>query len=294
MNFKPLPLLAIAALLSGVTEASAQKKEMDHSVYDSWQSVSDIQKSDDGNVLVWCVNPQEGDGTLYVRNMTPGRKGKPECREISIPRGSQPSLDPKGKWLYLRVKPQFAKTRQEKIDKKKAADMTKDTLAAVDLTTMTVKKYGRVDSYTTGALAKPYVAYKSTWKHYKDTSDKKGTDKSGLIILNPATDRKDTLKYIDAYSFNQDGTVLLMTSKKDKKDSLSVTAVMIAHAPACLDTLAKGAESYSRLTLNDAEDQLVFLGSKDKSKNRNKCQALYLTSIQAIKTGKTVRQAHRS
>lgn len=60
MNFKPLPLLAIAALLSGVTEASAQKKEMDHSVYDSWQSVSDIQKSDDGNVLVWCVNPQEG------------------------------------------------------------------------------------------------------------------------------------------------------------------------------------------------------------------------------------------
>ena len=193
MNFKPLPLLAIAALLSGVTEASAQKKEMDHSVYDSWQSVSDIQKSDDGNVLVWCVNPQEGDGTLYVRNMTPGRKGKPECREISIPRGSQPSLDPKGKWLYLRVKPQFAKTRQEKIDKKKAADMTKDTLAAVDLTTMTVKKYGRVDSYTTGALAKPYVAYKSTWKHYKDTSDKKGTDKSGLIILNPATDRKDTL-----------------------------------------------------------------------------------------------------
>ena len=125
MNFKPLPLLAIAALLSGVTEASAQKKEMDHSVYDSWQSVSDIQKSDDGNVLVWCVNPQEGDGTLYVRNMTPGRKGKPECREISIPRGSQPSLDPKGKWLYLRVKPQFAKTRQEKIDKKKAGDMTK-------------------------------------------------------------------------------------------------------------------------------------------------------------------------
>ena len=286
MNFKSLPLLAIAALLSGMTEMSAQKKEMDHSVYDSWQSVSDIQKSDDGNVLVWCVNPQEGDGTLYVRNMTPLKKGKPACREISIPRGSQASLDPKGKWLYLRIKPQFAKTRQEKIDKKKAENMTKDTLAVVDLATMTVKKYGRVDSYTTGSLAKPLVAYKSTWKQYKDTSDKKGTDKSGLIILNPATDRKDTLKYIDAYSFNQDGTVLLMTSKKDKKDSLSATAVLVAGTPATLDTLAKGAESYSRLTLNDTEDQLVFLGSKDKSKNRNKCQSLYLTTIQTLKTGK--------
>lgn len=86
MNFKQLSFLAIAAALVGMTEASAQKKEMDHSVYDSWQSVSDIQKTDDGNVLVWCVNPQEGDGTLYVRNMTPEKKGKPSCREISIPR----------------------------------------------------------------------------------------------------------------------------------------------------------------------------------------------------------------
>lgn len=190
---------------------------MDHDVYDSWQSVSDILKSDDGHVLVWNVNPQEGDGTLYVRNMTPQRKGRPSCREISIPRGSQASLDPKGKWLYLRIKPQFAKTRQEKIAKKKSENMTKDTLAVVDLTTMTVRKYGRVDSYATGSLAKPYVAYKSTWKHYKDSSDKKGTDKSGLIILNPATDRKDTLRHIDSYSFNQDGTILVMTSKKDKR-----------------------------------------------------------------------------
>lgn len=291
MNIKLLSTLAIAAGLSGMTGASAQKKAMDHDVYDSWQSVSDILKSEDGHVLVWNVNPQEGDGTLYVRNMTPQRKGRPSCREISIPRGSQASLDPKGKWLYLRIKPQFAKTRQEKIAKKKSENMTKDTLAVVDLTTMTVRKYGRVDSYATGSLAKPYVAYKSTWKHYKDSSDKKGTDKSGLIILNPATDRKDTLRHIDSYSFNQDGTILVMTSKKDKKDSLSATAVMIARAPAQIDTIACGAESYSRLTFSDAEDQLVFLGSTDTSKNRNKCQALYLTGIQALKTGKTVQQA---
>lgn len=291
MNIKLLSTLAIAAGLSGMTGASAQKKAMDHDVYDSWQSVSDILKSDDGNVLVWNVNPQEGDGTLYVRNMTPQRKGRPSCREISIPRGSQASLDPKGKWLYLRIKPQFAKTRQEKIAKKKSENMTKDTLAVVNLTTMTVRKYGRVDSYATGSLAKPYVAYKSTWKHYKDSSDKKGTDKSGLIILNPATDRKDTLWHIESYSFNQDGTILVMTSKKDKKDSLSATAVMIARAPAQIDTIACGAESYSRLTFSDAEDQLVFLGSTDTSKNRNKCQALYLTGIKALKTGKTVRQA---
>lgn len=286
MNSKFLPALAIAAALSGMTGASAQKKAMDHDVYDSWESVTDILKSDDGNILVWSVNPQEGDGTLYVRNMTPLKKGKANCREISIPRGFQASLDPKGNWLYLRIKPQFAKTRQEKIDKKKPDEMTKDTLAVVDLATMTVKRYGRVDSYATGSFSKPYVAYKTTWKHYRDSTDKKGTNKSGLVVLNPSTERKDTLLHIDSYSFNQDGTVLLMTSKKDKKDSLSATAVLIARAPAILDTLVKGAESYSRLTLSDDEDRLVFLGSTDTSKNRNKCQSLYLTDIKALKTGK--------
>lgn len=286
MNSKLLPALAIAAALSGMTGVSAQKKAMDHDVYDSWESVTDILKSDDGNILVWSVNPQEGDGALYVRNMTPLKKGKANCREISIPRGFQASLDPDGNWLYLRIKPQFAKTRQEKIDKKKPDEMAKDTLAVVDLATMTVRKYGRVDSYATGSFSKPYVAYKTTWKHYRDSTDKKGSNKSGLVVLNPSTERKDTLLHIDSYSFNQDGTVLLMTSKKDKKDSLSATAVLIARAPAVLDTLARGAESYSRLTLSDDEDRLVFLGSTDTSKNRNKCQSLYLTDIKPLKTGK--------
>ncbi len=287
MKNKLLPALALAVALSGMTEAAAQKKPLDHSVYDSWQSVGDIVKTDDGNIVVWTVNPQEGDGTLYVRNMTPARKGKASvAREISIPRGSQPSLDPKGEWLYLRIKPQFAKTRKEKIAKKKADAMTKDTLAIVDLKTMTVRKYGRVDSYAAGSEAKPYVAYKSTWKQYKDSTDKKGSDRTGLVVLNPATEHADTIPFIDSYSFNRDGTVLVMTSKQDKKEKFSATAVLIAHAPSILDTLVSGAKSYSRLTFSDAEDKLLFFGSNDTTKNRNKCQALYLTTIGQVKTGK--------
>jgi hypothetical protein len=144
MNIKHLTNLiaAIGSALCLTANVAAQNKPLDHDVYDSWQSVSNVKMSDDGKVIVWTVNPQEGDGTLYIRSQASKGRGKKAVSQIEIPRGYQPDLDPAGKWLFCRIKPEFAKNRKERIAKKKRDDMTKDTLAIVDLTTMTVEKYG--------------------------------------------------------------------------------------------------------------------------------------------------------
>ncbi|MBQ5486499.1 MAG: hypothetical protein IIT69_03525, partial [Bacteroidales bacterium] len=141
-----LTTAAIAGALCFSSRAAAQNKPLDHDVYDSWQSVSNVKMSDDGKVIVWTVNPQEGDGTLYIRSQASKGRGKKAVSQIEIPRGYQPDLDPAGKWLFCRIKPEFAKNRKERIAKKKRDDMTKDTLAIVNLTTMTVQKYGSVES----------------------------------------------------------------------------------------------------------------------------------------------------
>ena len=69
MEMKKLVALWAVALAAALGQSVlwAQKKPLDHDVYDSWQSVSGVKMSDNGKVLVWNVNPQEGDGTLYVR-----------------------------------------------------------------------------------------------------------------------------------------------------------------------------------------------------------------------------------
>ena len=278
MRIKHLLMAAICLLPVGTKDALAQKKPLDQDVYDSWQSVSGVKMSDDGKVTVWNVNPQEGDGTLYVKSSATQKnsKGNKAAKELAIPRGYQPTIDPAGRWVVCRIKPEFAKTRKERIDKKKKEDQSKDTLAVIDVTTMEIKKFASVESYSTGTFGMPYIAYKSSWKE-----DKKA--KSGLILLTPGTWQSDTLKYIDNYVFSNSGSMLAMTTKKDKKDSLSATSIILASYPASgklvLDTLLKGAEQYYHPVFDDAEALLAFTATTDTNKTGSKRCGMYLTSI---------------
>jgi len=271
-------MAALAAALCWASDALAQKKPLDHDVYDSWQSVSGVKRSDDGRVLVWNVNPQEGDGTLYVKSFASLRmtkKSRSEESTLAIPRGYQPTIDPAGKWVVCRIKPEFAKTRQERIDKKKKDEQSKDTLAVIDLSTMQIKKFASVESYSAGSFGMPFIAYKSTWKN-----DKK--NESGLIILTPGNWQADTLKHIDNYVFSNSGSLLALTTKEDKKDSLSATSIVLASYSGnkiVLDTLKKGEKEYFRPVFDDAEAQLAFTATTDSNKTGSKRCGMYLAQI---------------
>ena len=189
-NVRMAEVAAVAlAFFGGQIRGLAQKKPLDHDVYDSWQSVSGLAVSDDGSAMVWAVNPQEGDGTLFVRKQINLDKRKKVVKETSLPRGYQPTLSPDGRWLVCRIKPGFAKTRQERIDKKKKDEMSKDTLAVVDLNTMEIKRFPSVDSYSAGRLGMPFIAYKSSWKDAPKTGavNSRGVSRSGIILLTPGT-----------------------------------------------------------------------------------------------------------
>ena len=288
MRFNYLIMAALAAALCWASDALAQKKPLDHDVYDSWQSVSGVKRSDDGRVLVWNVNPQEGDGTLYVRSFASlrmtnasrmtkksraaGHSERSEESTLAIPRGYQPTIDPAGKWVVCRIKPEFAKTRQERIDKKKKDEQSKDTLAVIDLSTMQIKKFASVESYSAGSFGMPFIAYKSTWKN-----DKK--NESGLIVLTPGIWQADTLKHIDNYVFSNSGSLLALTTKEDKKDSLSATSIILASYSGnkiVLDTLKKGDKEYFRPVFDDAEAQLAFTATTDSNKTGSKRCGMYL------------------
>ena len=77
VRFAALCVAVIALCVPG-HQARAQKKPLDHDVYDSWQSVSGVTLSDDGSAMIWSVNPQEGDGTMFVRKYA-GKKAAKSC-----------------------------------------------------------------------------------------------------------------------------------------------------------------------------------------------------------------------
>ena len=48
---------------------SAQKVPIDQNVYDSWRSIGPSSISDDGKWISWELNPQQGDGWLFLHNV---------------------------------------------------------------------------------------------------------------------------------------------------------------------------------------------------------------------------------
>ena len=289
-----LTLLSAAAcivLLCSPTRACGQKKAMGHDVYDTWERVHGAELTPDGNILVYMVSPQEGDGSLHVRNMTPAgrKKSARSIRELTVERGYLPALDPQGGWLYCRIKPPFAVSRQEKIRKKKAEERLKDSLAVINLKTMEIKKFQNAESFSTGFDAMPLVAYKSTWKEYKDSTDRKGRSVSGVILLDPAADKADTLRGADKFVFSNDGRTLAFTAKKDKKDSTSQSVVALLQAGQ-RDTLACGAEEYGTPVFDDQGVRLAFTASLDTNKTGDRRFALSLTDLASRTTREAVAQ----
>ena len=60
-------VISLSFLLFMGTIGLAQKKPLDHTVYDGWQSIGERAISNDGRYTVYTVTPQEGDATLVIQ-----------------------------------------------------------------------------------------------------------------------------------------------------------------------------------------------------------------------------------
>ncbi|MBR4134632.1 MAG: hypothetical protein IKU04_08940, partial [Bacteroidales bacterium] len=257
--------LIIAACFIACTGAFAQKKPLDHSVYDGWQSTSAMTLTDDGGILTYLVSPQEGDAELVVVNTATGR-------ELHVERGGAASVSRDGRWAVFNIKAPFAATRQAKIDKKKADEMPKDSLGIIDLSTFELRKIANVSAFKTTIEKRNVVAYQTEWKkEVPDTVKPAPKAEKITVVLDLGTGRSDTLRNVDKYAFDRYGDRLAVVFKNDKKDSLSKDEVALYKLPDMnVRTLSEGKKFYSLPNFNDSGDKLVFLASADSNSTGNK------------------------
>src|SRR6266700_4478577 len=102
----------------------AQKKLLDHSVYDRWQSFGERRISNNGQYVVYTIKPQEGDGTLYIQATDNSYKKE-------IPRGYGAVISEDNRFVICKIRPFFKDTREAKIKKKTPNNMPKDSLAII-------------------------------------------------------------------------------------------------------------------------------------------------------------------
>lgn len=278
-----LIMLALPVMLS------AQKIPLDQNVYDGWKSLSSPIISKDGNWVAYEINPQQGDGWLYICNIVTGQKDSVFC-------GSRAALSPDNKYIVYQVKPTYAETRKAKKDKVKEDKMPKNNmgirLLQGDYNVINIK---RVKSFSLPESNSSWMAYllekkpdekkdnkvpedslkvsKAPALKSKKSIESKGTE---LVIINPVLNKE--FRYNDVIEFvvSRDGktiSYLQVFSDSTKIDNFRVNIFDTWKETATLVFEGKG--SLKKLSTNKAGDRLSFIFTCDTSKT--KIYDLYLT-----------------
>ncbi|HXB92940.1 MAG TPA: hypothetical protein VNU72_11650, partial [Puia sp.] len=129
----------------------SQKKPLDASVYDGWQSVGERLLSPDGKWLVYIVVPQEGDTRLFIR-------GVESNYAKEIPRGVNASITADSRFLVFQIRPLFKDLREARIKKRTPDQSPKDTLAWIELGHDSLTRIPRVKSYKIAEKAGDWLA----------------------------------------------------------------------------------------------------------------------------------------
>ncbi|MBS1580415.1 MAG: S9 family peptidase [Bacteroidetes bacterium] len=289
---KKINLSLIALVI--VIVAAAQKKPLDHSVYDAWQSVGERAISNNGNFVAYTITPQEGDAILYIQKTT-GEK------IAEIPRGYNVKITEDNKYVICKIKPTYLQTRAARIAKKSATDMPKDSLAIIEIATATIQKTAHVKNYKLPEKNSNVLFYllekvnndtsvkrsnADTAKHTANTApvtptrrpgagtarggnassgnaDETGTD---LLMINLTNHAKTTFHFITDYTISKNGNIALLKASKHPTDSLSVASLIKLNIQSAkTDTILKKFNDAKSFVFDEEANQLAFVAERDSA-----------------------------
>lgn len=289
-------LITAFCLLLWAGSLEAQKKPLDHTVYDGWQSISERLLSNDGKFLAFTVNPQEGDGTLYLQSVQGDAK-------LTIPRGYSAQFSDNSQFLVLRIKPSFKETRDARVKKKRPDEMPKDSICYVALNSMKMVKMPRLKSYKmpdessvwlaclmdkavvdaaprskaeldSAARIKQIFAAADSILRIADSIRLKGMEAKmkGLAVLQPKKDNKPAMAPKPAEDPFEEGTDLLLINMETGKQetyklvseyffNIKGTALLIETTKKTGDATVKA--TVQKIALNNLNKKTIFQSFND-------------------------------
>ncbi|HTI94164.1 MAG TPA: prolyl oligopeptidase family serine peptidase [Puia sp.] len=260
-----------------------QKKPLDPSVYDHWESIGEKLLSPDGKYLVYTIVPQEGDGRLIIR-ATANDYAK------EIPRGAVASITADSRWLVFHIKPFYKDIRDARIHKKTPEASPKDTLAWIRLGTDILTKVPRVKSFRVPEKEGAWLAYllekpagDSTAKKQSDSTAEKQPARGGrrgggarpaetteegtdLVLRNLEAGNETRFALASEYQLSKKGNTLIIETTSRNGDSTSKALVLwINTSNSKVDTVLRQFHDARNYALDEAGGQLAFVAERDSA-----------------------------
>jgi len=268
-------LIFLIVLLAG--NALAQKKPLDHSVYDSWESLGEKKISSNGQWIAYAVDLQEGDGRLIIQKTD-------SSFTVEVPRGYAPTFSSDDKYLIFSIKPSYKDTRQAKIKKMKPDDFPKDSLGIYELGRGSLEKIASVISYKLPLKNGEFFSYQLS-KSASDSILKREMSKDTIVlkkdsvkkqiplIIEQVPDKKQKRKLsantendADELEDAENGKILLVEISKSKYDKTQQPLVFIWRSiENRYDTLMKGGNDFKNFTIDHDAYQIAFLAERDSA-----------------------------
>ncbi|MDX1651388.1 MAG: prolyl oligopeptidase family serine peptidase [Brumimicrobium sp.] len=263
----------------------AQKKQIDHTVYNDWKSLKAEQISSKGNFSTYEINPHAGDGYLYIVNNN-------DLKIDSFPRGNRASINYSEDILVFHVHPGYDTIRELQLKKVKKEKMVNDSLGIYYLKSKNLVKIPNLISYKIADQGS-YVAYsvlsdslqkeKTTKKKFrlfkkKNKVSEVKSNGNHLYILDPITGNTMVLEKVTDYAFNKNGTKLFYVTHQNvsKKDSFKVHIYDLTRNQEI--HFDSNFTAVTQQNFSEKGGKLMFLASNDTVKEK-KCFDLYFWDL---------------
>lgn len=297
-------LLLLSFLSAAYLGVNAQKKPLDHTVFDGWQAVSNQTISDNGKWILYVVKPQAGDANLVITD--------PKIRyNFQVPRADTARLTSDSKYAVFLIRPSYADTRMARIKKKTPAEMPKDTLGLITLGSNIITKVPAVRSFKIAEKAS-VIAYLAS---STDTARRPAVGAAGagapagggaggrrgggagapggagaaregddLTLKQLTTGKQRTFKYVTQYQLNKAGRLLAFVSVAPARNAPkgAKTGMFVYDIEKdTLKTISTGKGTYGSPVFDDAGNQLAFTAEKNPEKAQVKPYKLYYYNTKA-------------
>ncbi|MGL5236259.1 MAG: alpha/beta hydrolase family protein, partial [Empedobacter falsenii] len=289
MTKKAMYAAAIALL---ATNVDAQKKPLDLTVFDEWQSIGMKELSNNGSWVAYQVNAQESDNTLNFF-------GLKTDKNLSFHRGEQSVFTADSKFAVFKIRPFYKDLKLVRIKKKKEHEIAKDSIGILNLATNQVEKLPNIKSFKTpkngGSLLAYLLEKEETKNDKKDKSDSTktkdkasklaGKDKKDtpleLVLRNLISGQKKSFKNVMNYEFSENGKQLIFSTKQEKKDSLDKTkygVFLVNTATFVQKQLVDTIGDFKQFAFDELANKVAFVGTSDEEKKENKTYYLYYST----------------
>ncbi len=262
----------------------AQKKVLDHSDFEIWNTIENKSISPNGTFIMYSLEKGEADQYLKIKDTKANTLFEYE-------RGSKGQFTYDSKYAVFTINAWRDSILDLKKRKVKKKDLPKDSLGIFDLMKNSLIKIANVKSFKIPEKWNGYLAYQldktkqEKNKEQKDSSKtdtnkkKKKIDKENgyhLLVQDIQTGQKDTFKFVTDYTFAKAGKKLAFaTTGDDKKDNCSV--YILDFDKASLKEVHSAVKAkYFQLRFSESGDNLSFIVDADTTKVQERPTELYL------------------